>query len=76
MSENLKLCEACNEPFDWDDMVVVIEEDKLYHKECMQLYPIGFVAFINGDWIGETKNDDGQSAYEILEEEELVGVPE
>lgn len=74
MNEKLKRCEACDEPFRWDDEIVIVD-DELYHKGCVTLYPTGFFAMLDGDPLGETENDDGQSAYEILDDEELTEVP-
>lgn len=75
MNEKLKLCNACDDPFHWEDEVVIADY-KHYHKDCVELYPTGYVAFLDGNCLGETENDDGQSAYEILDDEELLEVPE
>lgn len=63
--EEKKKCESCEEPFKWDDNVVLVGED-LYHEDCVTLYPTGYVAFIGDDFIGETTNEDGQLAYELI----------
>lgn len=60
-----KNCTVCEEIFKWDDDVIIVEDD-LYHKDCVELYPIGYIAMLNGEPIGETENDDGQMACEIL----------
>lgn len=65
----LKRCRECEETFSWDDDVIRISDD-VYHKKCVELYPTGYVAFIDGNFIGETENDDGSSAYDILDEGE------
>ncbi|WP_312145675.1 hypothetical protein [Lysinibacillus capsici] len=69
MSENLKRCEACNETFSWDDEVILVN-DEVYHKDCVQLYPIGYFAMLDGEPLGETENDDGSMAYDILNDNE------
>jgi hypothetical protein len=61
-----KCCEACEDAFEWDDNVIVVGDD-LYHKDCVNLYPTGFVAFIGDDFLGETENEGGQMAYEIID---------
>jgi len=69
MSKNLKQCEACDETFSWNDEVILVN-DEVYHKDCVQLYPTGYYAMLDGEPLGETENDDGSSAYEILNEGE------
>ncbi|NJP37905.1 hypothetical protein [Alkalicoccus luteus] len=59
-------CNACNEKFEWDDRLIIVE-DKYYHKDCVTLYATGYVAFLDDDPLGETENDDGQDAYEIID---------
>lgn len=71
----IKRCEACKDQFKWDDDIV-IAGDEMYHTNCVEIYPTGYFAFLNGNPLGETENDDGQSAYEILGDEELLEVPE
>lgn len=65
----IKLCEACSETFLWDDDVIIID-DKVYHKDCVSLYPTGYVAFIDDNFLGETENDDGGMAFDWLEKGE------
>lgn len=59
-------CAACSDPFEWDDTAVIVGDD-VYHNHCIDLYPTGFVAYIDGEWIGETENDDGQMAYDVID---------
>ena len=59
-------CAACEDKFEWDDTVVVVD-DSIYHKDCLSLYPSGFVAFLDGEPLGETENEDGQMACEIID---------
>ncbi|WP_077317595.1 hypothetical protein [Virgibacillus proomii] len=66
-----KTCIACDDPFYWDDVIVIVG-DELYHKDCVQLYPTGYVAFLDGDCLGITENDEGQDAYEVLEKSEYL----
>ena len=47
---------------------MILVNDELYHKDCVSLYPTGFVAFIDGEFLGETENDDGSSACEYIPE--------
>lgn len=47
---------------------MVLVEEHAYHKDCVTLYPSGFVAFIDGEYLGETENDDGQMACEIIDD--------
>lgn len=62
-----KCCDACDDKFNWDDDVVIVNE-KLYHKDCVTLYPTGFVAYIDDEFLGETENEDGQMAFEIIDD--------
>lgn len=71
------ICSYCNEKFKRYDDVVTVDEDA-YHADCIELYPTGYVAMTkDGDFLGESDNDDGQWAIDIFdelldEEEELV----
>lgn len=69
MSEKLKRCKACEETFVWNEDVILVN-DEVYHKDCVDLYPTGYYAKLDGEPLGETENDDGSSAYDILEEGE------
>ncbi|KQL17664.1 hypothetical protein [Cytobacillus solani] len=60
-------CASCEDEFVWNDDVIIVE-DNLYHKDCVTLYPTGYVAFIDDEFLGETENDDGQMAYEIIDD--------
>lgn len=62
-----KCCKACDDPFNWNDDVIEVSDD-LYHKDCVTLYPTGFVAFIGDECLGETENEDGQMACEIIDD--------
>ena len=64
MSE-IRKCKACDDEFVWNNDVIVVE-DNLYHKDCVNLYPTGFVAYIDDEYLRETENDDGQMACEII----------
>lgn len=55
--------------FQWNDDVVVVD-DEFYHKDCVELYPTGYYAMLDGEPLGETENDDGQPAYDIFSEGE------
>ncbi|WP_427071065.1 hypothetical protein [Lysinibacillus fusiformis] len=69
MSEKLKRCKACEETFVWNEDVILVNGD-VYHKDCVQLYPTGYYAMLDDEPLGETENDDGSSAYYILDEGE------
>jgi len=66
MSEKLKRCKACEETFVWNEDVILVN-DEVYHKDCVQLYPIGYYAMLDDEPLGETENDEGSSAYDILD---------
>lgn len=53
----MKKCNECLETFNWDDHVVNVE-DQYFHKECVTLYPMGYIAFANEQPIGEVEYDD------------------
>lgn len=72
MTEVKNECTACKDKFIWNDEVILVNNE-LYHKDCLTLYPTGFVAFLDGEFLGETENDDGSSACgyipELLDED-------
>lgn len=59
-------CVSCEDDFVWN-VAVVIVDDKLYHKDCLELHPTGYFAMLDGDPLGETDNEDGQWACEIID---------
>lgn len=59
-------CKVCEDQFEWNDQVVIVDDD-LYHVDCVTLYPTGFFAMLEGEPLGETENDDGQMACEIID---------
>lgn len=67
MTELKNECKACKDSFEWDDEVILVN-DELYHKDCVKLYPTGFVAYLDDEFLGETENEDGSSAYEYISE--------
>ncbi|MFF5816381.1 hypothetical protein [Lysinibacillus capsici] len=69
MSENLKRCKACEETFTWNEDVILVNDD-VYHKDCVELYPTGYFAMLDGEPLGETENEDGSMAFDILDEGE------
>ncbi|MEN2765808.1 hypothetical protein [Ornithinibacillus xuwenensis] len=71
MTEKIKRCKACEEPFNWDDDVVEVKNE-FYHKDCVSLYPTGYFAMLDDEPLGETENEDGSMAFEILEEDEYL----
>jgi hypothetical protein len=60
-------CASCEEKFVWNDYVIIVE-DNLYHKDCIEIYPIGYFAMLDGEPLGETENEDGQMAFEIIDD--------
>lgn len=68
-----KKCQSCLEEFKWDDEVIEVR-DEYYHKDCVTLYPTGYVAFLDEDCLGETENEDGCMASGFLEEGEYIDV--
>lgn len=54
-------CYACKDDFKWNDDLIIVD-DNYYHKDCVTLYSTGYVAFIGGEILGETENEDGQMA--------------
>lgn len=71
MTEKLERCPSCNEPFEWNETVILVSGD-LYHKDCLTLYPTGYVAFDGNHCLGETDNEDGDMAFEHLDDDELL----
>ncbi|MGM7635653.1 hypothetical protein [Bacillus sp. Hm123] len=59
-------CMACEDKLKWNDDVIIVNE-KLYHTDCVTLYPTGFMAFIDDECLGETDNEGGQMACEIID---------
>lgn len=71
MGNKIKHCKACSEPFHWDDEVIEVK-DEFYHKKCVELYPTGYFAMLDDEPLGETENDDGSMAFEILDDDEYL----
>lgn len=71
MTNKLKKCKACEDPFHWNDDVIEVN-DEFYHKNCVELYPTGYFAMLDGEPLGETENEDGSSAFEILDDGEYL----
>lgn len=67
MTKTKNECQACKESFEWNEQVILVN-DELYHKDCVTLYPTGFVAFLDDECLGETENEDGSSAYDYIPE--------
>jgi hypothetical protein len=65
-NEILNRCVACKDEFRWNDYAIIVD-DELYHKNCLELYPTGYYAMLDGEPLGETENDDGQMACEIID---------
>jgi len=59
-------CKACDDPFVWDDKVVIINDEN-YHDTCLELYPTGYYAVLDDEPLGETENEDGEMAFEIID---------
>ena len=67
MTNVKKECTACENLFIWNDEVILVN-DELYHKDCVTLYPTGFVAFLDDQPLGETENEDGSAASDYIPE--------
>ena len=62
-------CEYClNEFLEFDNVILV--NDTLYHDYCVTLHPTGYVVFVGDEYIGDSENDEGESAYEYIDFEE------
>jgi len=53
----MKKCDECLEIFKWNDDVLTVD-DRLFHKECVELIPMGYIAMVNDYPVGEVENDD------------------
>lgn len=71
MSDQLKKCSVCDEQFRWNADVIIVD-DELYHKDCVELYPTSYFAMLDGEVLGVTENEDGQCAFDVLEEGEYM----
>ena len=71
MINKLKQCKACEDNFYWNDEVIIVN-DELYHKDCVSLYPTGYYAMLDDEPLGETENEDGEMACEILDDGEYL----
>ena len=63
----MKECKYCEEEFVWDDDVILVN-DELYHKDCVKLYPTGYVVYVDDEFLGESENDEGSMAYEYIDD--------
>lgn len=71
----MKKCGECEEIFQWDDTIVEVEGHlyrEFYHEKCVQLYPTGYVAFTEDEFIGEVDHDLGTLAYDALDPGEYL----
>lgn len=70
MKNKLKKCPECKEVFVWDDMVVKVDDEDIYHEYCLELYPNGYTAFdLDGNPIGEVEGT-GYNPDDLLDEGE------
>jgi len=63
----MKRCPECKETFRWNDDVIHAD-DNFYHKDCVQMIPTGYVAYIGDHCIGEVDYED--TACFILDTDE------
>lgn len=49
-------CDECYQTFNWDDDVVNVD-DRYFHKKCVILYPVGYIAFSGEDCIVEVEKE-------------------
>lgn len=64
-------CEYCLNEFGQFENVILVN-DTLYHDYCVTLYPSGYVVFVGDEYIGDSENDEGDSAYEYIDFEEDI----
>ncbi|HHB0756531.1 hypothetical protein ACPTFN_12935 [Enterococcus faecalis] len=72
---SLEKCKACSDYFKWDDDVIQVDND-YYHRDCVTLYPTGYCAFLYEDCLGETENDDGDMAFNLLSKGTYIDLDE
>lgn len=53
----MRKCDECVEVFKWDDDIVNVD-DRYFHKDCVELIPMGYIAFVDDDPIGEVEYED------------------
>lgn len=64
----MRACDECGQTFKWDDEVVIIDDDTYLHKEHVELVPSEYVAYMNGEYIGNVDYED--AAFMILDTDE------
>lgn len=65
----MKKCSNCGEIFEWNNDVIVAEDGmytNYFHEECVTLYPTGYVAYVDGDYLGEV-NSEADMAFSVFE---------
>lgn len=60
-------CETCWCSIKEFDPILILDE-KVYHKDCVELYPTNYVVYSDDEFIGTVEDDDIQYAYELLED--------
>lgn len=60
-------CAACKDPFRWSDEVIVVN-DEIYHKDCVDIVPLSYGALLDGEFLGETENEDGSMACDFIDD--------
>ena len=72
METQLKKCPACDKPFEWNEYVVYVKDnEEYYHETCIELYPVGYYAMIDGEPLGEVENSPDW-AMSVLDEGEYA----
>jgi|GEM_PF-1301332 len=64
----LEEIQSCEEIFEMDN--------KIYHKDCVELHPIQYVVFLNDECIGTIDADDVQFSDDLLNEGEYIDLEE
>jgi len=53
----VKKCDECSETFNWNDDVVNVE-NRYFHRKCVDIVPVGYVAYVDGEFLGEVEYED------------------
>jgi len=72
---NLLICPECNEPFEWDDNVLLVEDkDAYYHEGCIEIYPATYLIMDKNDNVLGMADTDVDMALSIMDDGEFVDI--